>query len=183
MKMSRRKGTVSRVGKSKYSYYIQLDGDGFYFNTKYEPKCGIGDVVGIEFEKKADNRGNIQKVKLLEDNGAPKGVQESQGGGGKGGGSYQADPDRQASIVFQSSRKDALVFTGLLLSNEAVKLPKDTAKRATIIEALVEETTASFFKDASNPKAAVAAEDEVLVWRATDGPLTFTGETVTLTWK
>ena len=48
--MSKIKGTVARCGKGKYSYFIVLDEkDGFYFNTKYEPMCGVGDVVGIEY--------------------------------------------------------------------------------------------------------------------------------------
>lgn len=159
--MSKRKGTVSKIGKSQYSFYILLDGEQFYFNTKFEPKCGVGDTVGIEYEPKGDKRGQIKNVKILEDSGSPKGLQESSGGGGggrSGGGSYTADPDRQASIIFQSSRKDALVLADLLVSNEAIKLPKDADKRRTVIEALVDETTYAYFKAASDPKAALKDE-------------------------
>ena len=160
---SKRKGTVSKIGKNKYSFYLLLDEDNFYFNTKFDPKCGVGDVVGITFDKKADNRGQVKDIKLLEDNGGPKGFQESSGGGysgGKGGG-YKADPDRQASIVYQSSRKDALHLAEIIVSNEAIKLPKDADKRRTIIEALVDETTLAYFKAAINPSEAMKSEEDV----------------------
>lgn len=157
--MAKRKGTVSKIGKSQYSFYIQLDSDGFYFNTKYDPKCGIGDTVGITFDKKNDQRGQITDVKLLNDSGSPKGFQGNPGGGGGGG--YKAEPGRQDSIVYQSSRKDALVLAGLIVSNEAIKLPKAADARRTVIEELVTETTARFFADASDPKAAIKGAQDV----------------------
>ena len=52
--MSRKKGTVEKVGKSKFSFYIRLDNDTRYFNTKFEPKCGVGDTVGLEFVEKGE---------------------------------------------------------------------------------------------------------------------------------
>lgn len=157
----KRKGTVSKVGKSKFSFFVMLDGEAFYFNTKFEPKCGVGDVVGIEFDKKADNRGQIQKIVMLEDSGSPKGVQEASGFGASkpsGGGNYTPNTDRQDSIVYQSSRKDALVLAEILVANEAIKLPKDADKRRTVIEALVNETTFTYFKAASDPQAALKGE-------------------------
>jgi hypothetical protein len=163
---SKRKGTVSKIGKSKFSYFIQLDGDGHYFNTKFNPKCGEGDVVGITFDRKNDQRSQIKDVKLLEDKGGPKGYQDSGGdfgGGGSSnkGGGFKAEPGRQDSIVYQSSRKDALVLAGIILSNDAIKLPKDADKRRTVIEALVDETTATYFAAASDPKSALKGETEV----------------------
>ena len=151
--MSRCKGTVTSVGKGKFSFFILLDSkDGHYFNTKFEPKCGIGDVVGIEYEPKGDKRGNVQKVQILEDSGSPKGVQEraSSGGGAKGG------PNVQDSIVFQSSRKDALVFLGMLIAADAVKFKgKADALRLQMTETL-DEITAAFFKDAAAPRKSSA---------------------------
>jgi hypothetical protein len=161
--MSKRKGTVTKIGKSQYSFYIQLDGDSHYFNTKFDPKCGVGDVVGITFDKKGEQRSQIKDVKILEDKGGPKGMQGGGGsGGGKGGGGYTAEPGRQDSIVYQSSRKDALVLVDILVSNGAIKLPKTNVDgRRTVIEALVDETTVAYFAAASNPKAAMKAEEEV----------------------
>jgi len=159
--MAKRKGTVSRIGKSQYSHYIQLDGDGFYFNTKYNPKCGVGDVVGIEFDKKGDTRGQIKNVTILEDKGGPKGLQESSGGGGRSGGGYKAEPGRQDSIVYQSSRKDALVAVGLLVSAEAIKLPAKPDAKRVIIEELIDELTAKYFAAASDPKKALKGAQDV----------------------
>lgn len=162
--MAKRKGKVSKIGKSKYSYYLQLDGDGFYFNTKFNPsKVGVGDVVGIEFDPKGDTRGQVQAIKLLEDNGGPKGHQESGGdfGGGNRGGNASGDGNRQESIVYQSSRKDALVLTGLLVEQGAIALPKAADKRRTIIEELLAEQTNRLFKDAMDPSKAVKGAEEV----------------------
>lgn len=168
--MSKRKGTVTKIGKSQYSYYILLDSDKFYFNTKYNPKCGEGDVVGIEFEQKAENRGQIKNVKILEDKGGPKGHQESSGGSGggysdnKGGGNNYNDAGRQASIIYQSSRKDAIEVTKLLVQSESIKLPKAPDKRQIIIDELVAEYAAKFYADAADPakalKGAQATEDD-----------------------
>lgn len=150
--MSKCKGTVTAQGKSQYSFYVQLDTkDGFYFNTKFEPKSGIGDVVGIEYEAKGDKRGNVQKITILEDNGGPKGVQKKASGSG-----YKAEPGRQDSIVFQSSRKDALMLVGILLNVEAFALKGKPDARRVQLEELLDEVTARFFKDASAPlKSAV----------------------------
>jgi len=164
--MAKRKGTVSKIGKSKYSYFIQLDGDQHYFNTKYDPKCGVGDIVGVEFEQKGEQRSQIKQIKVLEDNGAPKGYQEgekfSAGGGGSSnsGGGYETGPNRQDSIVYQSSRKDALQMVQILLGEDLIKIPTGDKGRI-VVEELVKEFTASFFKDASNPTAALKGAEEV----------------------
>lgn len=158
--MSKIKGTVTGCGKGKFSYFIVLDSkEGFYFNTKYEPKCGKGDVVGIEYEQKAENRGNVKRVEVLESNSsgyedtskAASSGSYSSGGGGGGGG-------RQDSIVWQSSRKDALVFAGLLVSEgvKGFKLAGKPDARRTQVEELVDEITARFFEDASDPRACKA---------------------------
>lgn len=145
--MSKKKGTVTRVGKGQYSYYIQIDTmDGFYFNTKYEPKCGTGDVVGIEFNKKDDKRGNVQKVTILEKNSkgydpAPKG----------GSGGTVVSSDRNESIVFQSSRKDALVFLTLLLEQAAFATKGAAGTKEEQLTLKLDELTAAFYADAIDP--------------------------------
>ena len=147
--MSKCKGKVTALGKSKFSYFVMLDTkDGFYFNTKFEPKCGKDDVVGIDYTSKGENRGNVSKITLLEDSGSPKGVQakeEFSGGGSSGGG------NRQDSIVFQSSRKDALVMIGVLLGAEAFATKGGPDAKRVQIESLLDEITARYFKDASDP--------------------------------
>ena len=152
--MSRAKGKVARIGEGKFSKYIMLDNkDGFYFNTKYNPKCGVDDVVGITYTPKGETRGNITKVEILEDAGGPKGVQEnarvSSGGGG----------DRQESIIMQHSQEMALRYVTLLLSAEAIKLPK-ASDREEFVSTLVDESTVRFNEQATNPQSPVAVESE-----------------------
>ena len=142
--MAKVKGTVTGVGKGKYSHFVLIDTkDGYYFNTKFEPKCGEGDVVGIEYDDKGE-RGNITKLKVLEKNSS--GYQPSNSGGGSQGGS------RQDSIVWQSSRKDALVLIGMLLDAAAIKLPSKSDAKRVVIEELVDEATATYFNAATDPR-------------------------------
>jgi len=157
--MARVKGTLTKVGKGKFGFFLMLqEREGFYFNTKYEPKAGVGDVVGIEFTPKGDTRGNVTKVKLLEDKGGPKGAQHNEqrdGGSGGGGGGGRSD-----SIVWQHSQEMAVRYVDVLLSNGAVKLPKDVTARQTVISALADEATYRFFVDANDPKASKTFKDE-----------------------
>ncbi len=151
--MSRCKGKVTGIGKGKFSYFIRLDTkDGFYFNTKYDPKCGIGDVVGIEFEQKAENRGNVKKVQILEDSGSPKGMQAQDTGGGTGGGGGS----RQDSIVWQHSQEMALGLVTILLANEAFAAKGKIDAKRVQIEELVDELTTRLFNDASDPRKSKA---------------------------
>ena len=156
--MAKTKGRVTGCGKGKYSYFITLEGhDGFYFNTKYEPKCGEGDIVGIEFEQKAENRGNVKRVTVLERNSTGYADTSSNSSGGTATSFNAASGgDRQESIVWQSSRKDALVAVGILLHQEAFALKgKPDAKRVQI-EELLDEITFKYFSDATDPKASNA---------------------------
>jgi hypothetical protein len=155
--MAKVKGTVKLVGDGKFSKFVMLENrDGYYFNTKFDPKCGVGDVVGIEFESKGETRGNIKKLVLLEDNGAPKGVQEkkSSGGGGGGGGGRG---DQGPSIVMQHSQEMGLRYVSILLQAEAIKLPA-AAKREAFLSTLVDESTQRFYVEAFAPAAPAKPE-------------------------
>lgn len=150
--MSRKKGTVTGIGKSQYSYFIQLDGDQFYYNTKFEPKCGKDDVVGITFSKTDEKRGNISKVEILEKNSDGY-KSTSTGSDYKRGSQYTSGTDnRQDSIVFQSSRKDALVFVSILLGAEAFPVKGKADARRVQIEELLDELTSKFFAAAIDPR-------------------------------
>lgn len=158
------KGTVSGCGKGKFSYFVTLqEKDGFYYNTKFEPKCGKGDVVGIEYEQKAENRGNVKKITVLESNSNGYEDTSKKDGGGFGGGknSGGGGGDRQNSIIWQHSQEMAISATHMLVTSDGIKLPpasKPDARR-TVIEALLDELTVKFFKDASDPLASKAYSD------------------------
>ena len=151
--MSRKKGTVTAAAQSQYGYFVQLQETGdFYYNTKFEPPCGVGDVVGIAYEDKGKGRGNVTKIKLLESNGPGFQKKEPAAKRGGGGGGGFNDPNRQDSIIFQSSRKDALVFVDLLIRNEAFALKGKAGDKAVQISELITEITAKFFADAADPR-------------------------------
>lgn len=179
--MAKIKGTVKVVGDGKFSKFVMLEErDGFYLNTKFDPKCGVGDVVGIVYTPKGDTRGNITKLTVLTDSGSPKGVQareEKSGGGGDG--SYAG---RQDSIVYQSSRKDALVFLALLVEQGAIKLAGAKAEpKREQLEEYLDEITATFFKAASDPTNSPALKNAAEIdedlkepegeeWESEEGP-------------
>lgn len=154
--MARKKGTVTKAAKSRFGYFLQLDGDQFYYNTKFEPKCGEGDVVGLEFTPKGDNRGQITKVKIFENNsgGYAKSNSESSssGGGGRsyGGGSSNSG-NRDDSIVWQHSQEMALSAASLLLAQDAYAVKGKPDEKRTQIEGLIDVLTYKFFADAKDP--------------------------------
>lgn len=150
------RGVVFRAGKSKFGFYIKLDGDDTFYNTKYEPKVGEGDEIGIEFDRKGRSC-NIKNVKVFSKaDRAPRG-----NGSGNGSGGYQpAGGDRQDSIVWQSSRKDAIEMAALLLTNGAVTMPKTANDRAVIVDGLVNKLTYRYFLDASNPRGSDTFKEE-----------------------
>lgn len=141
--MSKVKGIVSGTGKGKYSYFIRLDGDPVYYNTKYEPKCSEGDTVGLEFVSKGDTRANIQKVVILEKgSGGGGGGFKSPAPGGGGGG------DRQDSIVCQHSQEMAVRYLDILVSNGGVKISGQPDAKKTQLDELLGELTVHFFNEA-----------------------------------
>src|SRR5690606_50439 len=147
--MARVRGVVFRAGQSKFGYYVKLDGNDQFFNTKYPPKCEEGDEVGIEYTQKGKSA-NITKLVVLSKAG-PK----NQGGNGS-----PTPADRNDSIVWQSSRKDAIEMAGLLLAHGAVKMPKGEDARAVIIAGLVDKLTYHFFNDAVDPRNSATFKNE-----------------------
>lgn len=144
-------GTVSKVGKSKYSYFVMLDGENFYYNTKFEPKCNEGDEVKILFEQKAENRGNIKKLKVVSKGTGPA-PQKTYGGGG-------GTDNRQDSIVWQHSQEMAIRYVDAMLAAEVIPLKGDFDAKETFIRSLVDEATVRFFNAAMDPRKSPAYED------------------------
>lgn len=149
------KGTVENCGKGKFSYFVRLENDPVYYNTKYEPKCGPGDVVGIEFESKGPNRAQIRKIKMFEDNGgasktnyAPKSAPSSSGGYS----SAPANTDRQDSIVWQHSQEIAIRVVSALLDANALPLPAKGNEQYDAVLGAIDSLTNRYFHDAIDPR-------------------------------
>ena len=157
--MSRTRGIVAKTGKGQYSYYITLDGDERYYNTKFEPKCNPGDDVGIEFEDKGPRRANIKKVVVLQAGARPAPAPSSGSGY-----SAPAGGDRQASIIWQHSQEIAVRLVTAMLQSGALSLPKTDPE--TVLLAKYDELTVRAYNDAADPlnsdtyKAAQAAADD-----------------------
>jgi hypothetical protein len=155
--MSKIQGTISNDCKKKgtYGWHIMLEEkDGFYLNTKFEPKCGRGDVVGVEYEQKKENAGNIKRLVVLEDNGGQAAASSSASewnDAPKSAGKAPPAGNRQDSIVWQSSRKDALVLASLLVETKTFKVPAGDKGRVAI-EGLIDEVTYTFFNAANDPR-------------------------------
>lgn len=152
--MARKKGTVTRAGKSKFSYYIQLDGDQHYYNTKFKPKCGEGDVVGLEFNKQNDQRSQIKSIKVLESNSGGYDSSNSERGTGSAGGSSRSNSggDRQDSIIWQSCQKVAAVLVEAEVAAGAVAAKGNPESKSAEIKGRFDELTVSLFEDASDPR-------------------------------
>ena len=164
--MSKVTGTVYKVYPSKYQqgqFQIKLDEFPIYYNT-YKPGAAVpGDRVTFEAEQKNEKTWIIKgPVEVL--TASPAAAPVSAGGNLSGGA-------RDASIQYQSSRKDALAFLELLVTAGALDISKaKQAAKVEILEAALDKYTASFYDDIGNlgaitrletpdEPAAVAAED------------------------
>lgn len=138
--MSKITGQVFKVYPSKFkrgSFQIKLENDPVYYNTRKPGPAEPGLTVTFEAEpyneKQWDIQGDVAVVR------APAGpAPVSAGGGGA----------RDASIGYQSARKDALVFLGVLLQHGALDLSKaKAAAKVGILEAALDKYTAQFYTD------------------------------------
>lgn len=122
---------------------MKLDGDPVYYRANANRYAGIaepGNRVVFNANPRPD-RGDalIEGGVTLAAPAAPAAAPGTPNTGGGG--------DRQNSIVYQSSRKDALELVGLLLTSGALKLSKTPAKQVGEIELAVDRYTAQFFDD------------------------------------
>ena len=152
-------GTVFKVYEKTFSgkanYSIKLDGNPIYYRAKQQRFAGIaepGNRVAFNATANADGQSaNIDGPVTLS---APAAVAAS--GTPAVAQSYG---DRSNSIVYQSSRKDALEFVALALSTGSLSLGKVDKKRLGILEAALDRYTALFFEDV-NTLGAVVREAE-----------------------
>ncbi len=142
---------------------MQLDDSDVYYNTKFQPPCGEGDVVGIEYIPKGDTRANVRKIVVLQDNSGGYEASNSEKSRGKGfsggGGSYSSGNaggassggNRNESIVLQHSQEMAIRAAALILSETAWSVKGKADDKYLQVEALIDQLTVKFYKDALNP--------------------------------
>jgi hypothetical protein len=162
-KISYKEGTSKRGKWRLYSAKIEKE-DG----TEYDdwisfgfdkPTVNEGDYVSIETE--ADDKGyqKVKSVKKLKNPPAKAAVPTTSGA------STPAAASRDASIHYQSSRKDAIAVLGLLIAKDALpltqaKVAAGVAKRYEEIMALVDKLTVRYYFDIGTQRVLANVADE-----------------------
>jgi hypothetical protein len=144
------------------TYSVKLDGDPMYYRTPRgkgkgsdgDPLTGIAEPGAvISFKSEPINEKSAQivagTVTKVEKTDAPAPVAGAVTGGGSpaysGGG--QSYAQRDASIQYQSSRKDAIALVDTLIRAGAITLPAKAAAKLEALEACVDMYTANFYAD------------------------------------
>jgi hypothetical protein len=131
-----------RAFRGQPSFTIKIDNDPIWYRAGNQRFAGIAEAGNrVAFNASMNPDGTSAKVEgpvtLAQPAPAAASGTPSVGGGG----------DRNNSIVYQSSRKDALELVKMLLSSGALVLPKQQSKKVGIIEAWTDRYTAMFFDD------------------------------------
>ena len=119
------------------------------------------------------NKGSPVKV---QDGPAPKVTTSAPVASGGGGGGGYNDPARQASIIYQSSRKDAIEFVKILAQADALpisaaKSKSAEAKRFDQLKDIVDKLTVQFVRDVETLRLMESVEDAGSVVAAEEQPL------------
>jgi hypothetical protein len=146
-------GRVEKDDGTEYDNWL-----GFGFDS---PPCKEGDYVKIEAEKDAKGYFKVSKVEVLK-NPPAKSAPVATATGQKEG-SYV--DNRQSSIHYQSSRKDAIEIVKTLISMDALpitaaKTKAGEAKRYEEIMALVDKLTVRYFHDTQSQRLLESVADE-----------------------
>lgn len=136
--------------QGKTLYTIKIDGDPKYYRCgEKDPGSIAGKTVSFAVKKEEATQATVDgKITATADSG-------KSGGASPGTGVDWAKKD--ASIQYQSSRKDALELVKLLIASTALKLPKAQADIAGVIEAAVDHYTSQFFEDIGSLAAVARA--------------------------
>lgn len=148
--------TTAKSGKPLRSPLYSMKIDGQWYGCGFDnPGVSEGETISFDFTEgqygKELTSGSISKVAA--------GTAPAATAGGK---ASSVTPDqRQASIVYQSSRKDAIALLDFATARELVKLPKAGGYDALL--AMVDDLTLEFARKAVAPDLSEAAEVPVEV--------------------
>ena len=119
------KGIIERVNQNKGGFYAFLIADEWYGLGKNEPSQKKGDEVEFAFSRNGRFKNVEGEVTTCSSGNAQSNSSgASSGGSGKGEGpgeDYWNDKDKR--IALSGCRNSAIELVGILVSNEAVKLP------------------------------------------------------------
>jgi hypothetical protein len=134
-------------------FSIKLEDDPIYYRMNEARNAGVAEAGNwVEFEADPNPDGKSATVK-----GAVRAVQKPLPAAAQTGGGAVASVGREASIHYQSARKDALTFVSLAVTQGAVKLPAKQALKLKALEALVDSYTASYLEDIATGGAVARA--------------------------
>jgi hypothetical protein len=141
-------GVVSRTyekdfgdGTMSYSFKLQGSEQWYRLGKKPNPLVVQGAFIAFQTVQKGNNlMVNSVVAAAGSSNKAEAGLAGNAAAGGFGA-------SRDASIHYQSSRKDALALVTLALANGAVSLGKTEAKKLALLEAMVDKFTAAYYND------------------------------------
>lgn len=155
----RYEGVVFKVYEKEFSgrmtYSIKLDGQPLYHRAGGNRYAGIAEPGNrVAFDADANPDGKSTKI-----SGAVT-LQSAPQAAASGTPSMGGDA-RQNSIVYQSSRKDALAFLDIVVKNGALKIPTPVNAKLGVLEAALDRYTALFFDDVNTLGAVLrSAEGE-----------------------
>lgn len=167
--MAKFNGVVQKVYEKTFddgnkAYSIKLEGSPLYFRMGKKRNAGTvepGNTIEFFGEQTDEKSAKVTSEITASKKAAPQETSQAATGGKTYGSGSNGGDDRNASIVYQSSRKDALTLVGILLQANAVAVPAAAAKKLAFIEALVDRYTSSFIADVGSQGAvsrAVPAE-------------------------
>lgn len=146
----------SKDFRGKTNYTIKIDNDPIWYRCGTSRYAGVAESGNkITFEAEMNPDGSSATVKTAPTLVVPAPPTAAAPVAAAGGG------DRQSSISYQSSRKDALQFLELALTNGAIVLPAAKAKKLGALEAALDRYTAQFFEDIATLGAITREAEEV----------------------
>lgn len=160
--MSVVEGLVAVKMPSKFGDDIRIkleDGEWYSADSSIADSIRKGATVKLKVEKSGRNTW-IRKVKELS---PPSGNSNASGGsrgGNRGGGGFKADPEREASIHYQSARKDAIEILKVMQEAGVLKLGQKADAKEGILMATLDRLTAQFFADIANKGAVTRYAEE-----------------------
>lgn len=150
--MALHEGIVETVIQNKGGFYAVKLPDAWYgTGMKVDPGLKQGDMIKFEYTTNGAFRNMVKNTLTKLPNDAPK------AGNAQPKAAWVPDADRQKSIIFQSSRKDAIEVAKLALSQNAVALPGKKADQMDALLALIDEITVRYVDTATNSDAIISA--------------------------
>ncbi len=147
-------------------FSIKLEGNDTYFRCKSSnPGQIAGKMISIQHDAITDGQANVLSAPMILDESpqqtaeapAAKGSTQAPASSGPSSGTTLGT-SREASIHYQSSRKDALAFLAVVIQAGAIKLPAKEANKLAALEALADSYTSAYFEDVATFGAVARAK-------------------------